>query len=123
MSYTIQRISEPSAILVTFYKNFDVDVDLKPYQDDFENTMNQQSDVIPVIVDMLDWSLSFDDMMAGLQQLFGKKHPFVHPNIREVIWVTSSSLLKMSAKSFVQFGIFKQLTVVNTMVEAKSIAR
>ena len=107
MAYSVKQLSSEPIIIATIGADFDLANDWGSYNKDLNDLLNAMHEPAFCIADMRHAELSFDDLVAGINlSARGSKPLLKHANIREIVVVTTSSLLKLAAKglSSVTFG-------------------
>jgi len=120
MSYTIERLKNPQAYLVTLNEDFSFEGEYHEYHDTLVKALNREAMPVNVIVDMLKVTTLFEDLLTATKDNMSGEHsnPFVLPNVKSVIAVTNSGLIKLSIDGFIEFGIVKNLKAVDSVDEA-----
>lgn len=98
MSYTIDKLPDRPVVLQTFQSGLSPE-ELVASVAELTTILDAQSEPVYCILDMTQVSLGLDDVIAGANMAArGSKPPFRHPNVREVVFVSSSGLVKLGAR-------------------------
>jgi hypothetical protein len=124
MSFNIQQM-EPSIILVNFNADFSVGSDMENLTTDLHALLEGASAKVTVINNLDAARFTVDDVIQSAS--LAKKREsslFHHPKVQQILCVTSSKLIQLSAKGLNHevFGGLK-LPVFGTLDEALDYAR
>ena len=120
MSFNIEIFPDAPIMLCTFHHDFDTGKELPALTDECYAVLDAASEPLHFITDSLAYSFSVDDVIDAVgAATYGHKAPFIHENVREVIWVTESKLLELAARGMntSAFGNI-EVKVFSTMEEA-----
>lgn len=122
--YTLERLTDAPAILLTFHKEFNFQNDARQIVDDMFSALDRASEPIYDITDARLLELNFTDLVMGLQLvtrgIFNNDRPVLkHPNLKEIVVVATSKLTALAgnALSQVQYGGYR-VKVFNNIEEA-----
>jgi hypothetical protein len=123
MSYNINRLAEHPAFLVSINKDFNIGKEMPPFFSEIKTMLDQELNPLSVILDMTQFTMSFDDFLKGTQISMSSRNenPAVHSMTKEFIIIAESSLWKMSLDGFRKLGAMRDARIVKTLDEALSI--
>lgn len=123
MSYTIERLNDPAAYLVTLHEGFDPATEMRSYYTELIAQLDQETEPIDTIVDILAVSFGLNELFSATRQLQGMDiNPTAHPMSDTFILVSNNNLMKLSVDGFRKFGIVNKVHIVKSVNEALSIA-
>jgi hypothetical protein len=125
MSYTLEKLPGEPILLNVLSETYDIGRDASASTEQLLDLLDTMDTPTFLIVDVRKLRLSFGDMVGGLGFLTrGEAATFRHPNIREVVAVTTSDLLGMGAKALeqMQYGGLRS-SVFETLDEALAYVR
>lgn len=121
MSYTIERLTNPSVYLVTLLADFSLSSDTETYHKELDDLLSNEAQPISLILDVREYQITFDNLMGGLRALTQNNlNPYQNSNTCKVIVVTSNRMMKLSVDGILKFGFMKELEVVSSIDEALS---
>jgi hypothetical protein len=122
--YTLERLPDVPAILLTFEKDFEFKRDARSIVDGLFTLLDGASEPIYDITDARQLDLNFTDLVMGLQLvtrgIFNNDRPVLkHPNLKEVVFIATSKLTELAGNALqqVQYGGYR-VKVFNNMDDA-----
>jgi hypothetical protein len=125
VSYSIEVRPDDLVIIAVMHEDFSTQNELPAYAEELKNKLDQLPQPSILITDLDVVSASFGDIVTGLGMLTqGKLAVLGHPNILEIVVVTTKDLYTLSAKALgqAQYGA-RRVTVAKTLEEALEYAR
>jgi hypothetical protein len=125
MSYSIETRPEELIVIATFNADFNVQKETASYADELKNKLEQMPGPSSLITHVDLVSAGFGDLVSGLGLLTqGKLAVLSHPNIKEIIVVTTKDLFSLGAKALgqSQYGGLR-VSVARTLEEAIELAK
>ncbi len=101
MNYEIEAIPGKPIIMAALSESFDLVRDSARMVDELLSVLNTQPAPVFYISDARSMRVNFGDMV-GLMGFMAKDHTALHPNIREVVVITSSDMVSLGAKALDQ---------------------
>jgi hypothetical protein len=122
--YTLEKLPNMPAILLTFQKDFTFQRDARSIVDGLFELLDAAPEPLYDITDARLLDLNFTDLVMGLQLvtrgIFSNDRPILkHPNLKEVVFIATSKLTELAGNALqqVQYGGYR-VTVFKTMDEA-----
>lgn len=121
MSFDLERIPNMNAILATWNEDFKYREEASDYELQLSALLNEADAPQYVIVDMTVSSMSFNDIMFGIQRVSeGTTSLFKHPNAEQYVIVSTNKAIQMSANGLQRIGLGDlNVAVVGSIEEAK----
>ncbi len=98
MASNYKKLPNEPIVIVTLPKDYDLKADLPKTLPTYLKELSSFKEPVFWIVDASVAPLTVTDLSVGAGMVARGEHPlYKHPNIRQVIYVTTSSLLKLAA--------------------------
>jgi hypothetical protein len=124
MSYTLERLDNPAAYVVTFNEDFDFKDDIVRYHRELSAALDEEPSPVSMIVDTSKIAFDLAEFLGGTRAAMqAEVNPNHHPNSKHLILVTTSKVLKMSVDGFKKFGLVRTVYIASDLDEALNIAR
>jgi hypothetical protein len=107
MSYTFEKLPGEPILLNVLSETYDIGRDASASTEQLLDLLDTMDVPAFLIIDARGLEMNFGDMVAGLGPATrGEAAVFRHPNIREIVLVTTSNLGNMAAKALgqLQYG-------------------
>jgi hypothetical protein len=120
MKYAIQQLDDVPAIMVTWYPNFNPQTDLETVTRDTVKVLEAQPSPVFFVANLLEANIDFEGMVRAASSANRDAGGlFHHPKVREVVFVTTNSMVEMGAKGVDSeaFG-FTKIHVFYTLEDA-----
>jgi hypothetical protein len=99
MSYIIDRIGGEPIIVVTFCADFHVGTEMALMTAELHEMVNQIGQGVTIINNLVDASFSLNEVIEAANLARRQEVSlFHHPNVRQIVGVSSSKLITLSAK-------------------------
>lgn len=99
MPTVFKKLENEPIVIVTLPTEYNLAVELPKLMPKYISLLNAATEPVYWIVDARDSSLKVDEIILGASLVARGEHPlYHHPNIREVIYVTSSRIMKLAAE-------------------------
>jgi hypothetical protein len=125
MSYTVKKLPGEPILISVMGEAYDIGRDASASAQQLLDLLETLDVPVFLVADMREIRANFGDVVAGLGAATrGEAAVFRHPNIREVVVVTTSDLLGMAAKALgqLQYGGLRA-SVFETLDEALAYVR
>jgi|GEM_PF-3210931 len=125
MPYTMARLENPDAFLLTLTDNFDVDAELPELNQTLISSFDEdESHELVLIADMRQFPFSLANLMSGTKVTMDSgQNPNQHPKIKKTVVITENKVMKFSMDGFYKWGVFTDARIATTVDEALEIAR
>lgn len=107
MPSTYKKLTDEPIVIVTLPDDYNLAAELPQVMPKYMQELASFQEPVFWIVDAQVAPFSIDDIITGAELVAKGQHPlYKHPNIRQVIYVTTSQMLKLAAAgmSSEQFG-------------------
>lgn len=119
MSYTIERLTNYPAILVTFNEDFQIPEEFLDYATETHAMLDREPEPVYIITDITNFNVSVNNLLQGTKlALNPEANVAKNPKTYGSIIVTDAGLLKRSVDGFRKLGIVDDLKVVTSLEEA-----
>ena len=99
MSYSVEKLPDEPIVVTTLHADYSNDQDGEASMIETVALLDAQSEAVYYIFDVSRYSPSFDDVIAAVNWGGPGKSPTLrHPNVREPLIVTHSSMVKLAAQ-------------------------
>jgi hypothetical protein len=125
MSYTVEKLPGEPILISVMGEAYDIGRDVSASAQQLLDLLETMDVPVFLVADMREIRANFGDVVAGLGAATrGEAAVFRHPNIREVVVVTTSDLLGMGAKALgqLQYGGLRA-SVFESLDEALAYVR
>jgi hypothetical protein len=125
MSYTFEKLPDEPILLSVLGEAYDVGRDASVASQQLFDLLETMDVPVFLVVDARDLKANFGDVVAGLGAATrGEGVGLKHPNVQEVVLVTTSGLVSMGAKALgqLQYGGLRS-SVFETLDEALAYVR
>jgi len=97
MPTKFQKLPNEPVVVVTLPKVYNLAAELPVLMPQYMELLNSSKTTLFWIVDARESSLSVDEIVTGASLVARGEHPlYRHPNIRQVIYVTTSEIMKLA---------------------------
>jgi hypothetical protein len=127
--YTLQRLDDLPALLLTFHREFEFQRDARRIVDELTALLEASPGPVFDITDAREMDLNFTDLVMGLQLVtrgvFSNDRPLLkHPNLREIVVVAAHRLTEAAGQALqqVHYG-GHQVRIFRTLDEALAYVR
>jgi hypothetical protein len=111
MSSEFQQLPNEPIVIVTLHKGYDLRAELPVTLPGYLKFLDAAPNPVFWIVDARDSNMTLEDVQQGASLVARGTHPlYLHPKIRQVIYITSSQLLRMAAVGM-QSDIFGKVNI------------
>src|SRR5690242_2287456 len=105
--YTLQRLDDLPALLLTFHQEFEFQRDARRIVEELTALLEESPGPVVDITDARDMALNFTGLVMGLQLVtrgvFSHDRPLLkHPNLREIVVVATHKLTETAAQALQQ---------------------
>ena len=122
MFFTIETLETHPAILVTFTPQMDFATQMNTYYKELLRELDEESRLVSIVIDLREIPQSLNNIMSATKAAMSEpENPHNYPNVKQVILITDSPLLKASTAGLSKFGIASNIKVFNTIEKALSI--
>jgi len=125
MSYTIQLLNEEGILLGRWNEDFSFQDEIRVYNDEMYSLLESLTAPVYFVHEFANPGLSMQDIMKGASiATREEKSTFQHPMIKQIIFVTTSKVMKVAAKGLntMSFGNI-EVAVFDTVDEALAFVR
>jgi hypothetical protein len=99
MPTEFKKLDNEPIVVVTLPKDYDLAAELPVQLPKYISMLDAAPEPVYWIVDARNSSLGVEEIITGASLVASGKHPlYHHPNIRQVIYVTSSRIMKLAAE-------------------------
>jgi hypothetical protein len=99
MSYTTEKLPDAPVVLATFHADFDMAQEAEALNSDSLSPIEAQSEPVYYIADLSEYPPSLNDVMSAVNWGGPANTPTLrHPNVREAIFVSRSSMIKLAVQ-------------------------
>lgn len=125
MTYSVKLLSGENILLGQWHEDFSFQDEMYAYNNEALDILDSLTAPVYVIHEFANPALSMQDIMTGASiATRGEKPSFQHPMIKEIIFVTTSQVIKVAAKGLnsMPFGNV-DVTILDTVDEARAFVR
>jgi hypothetical protein len=98
MPTAFKKLENEPIVIITLPTDYNLAAELPKLMPQYINLLNAATEPVYWVVDARNSSLTVEEIILGASLLARGEHPlYHHPNIREVIYVTSSQIMKLAA--------------------------
>jgi hypothetical protein len=98
MPTVFKKLEDEPIVIVTLPIDYNLAAELPKLMPQYINLLNAATEPVYWVVDARNSSLTVEEIILGASLLARGEHPlYHHPNVREVIYVTSSQIMKLAA--------------------------
>lgn len=99
MPTAFKKLENEPIVIVTLPTDYNLAAELPKVMPQYISFLNSATEPVYWIVDARNSSLTVEEIVLGASLVARGEHPlYHHPNIREVIYVTSSQIMKLAAE-------------------------
>lgn len=99
MPTVFKKLENEPIVIVTLPTDYNLAAELPKLMPQYINLLNAATEPVYWIVDARNSALTVEEIILGSSLVARGEHPlYHHPNIREVIYVTSSQIMKLAAE-------------------------
>lgn len=118
MNYKVETLPDSPVLVATMGKEFQVKRDLNALIDEVTGALDAAPQPMYVIDDTREMALSFGDMVTALGAISKGTALVSHPNIRKIIFVTTSDMVRLGGTALRQTQYGARMTDVVATLEA-----
>lgn len=118
MSYTVEKISNPNAILVVWNEDYSISKEWTLSVEEIVSLLDEVDEPLRIINDATAFQISVNDLLEGTGSLLKSGNLLNHPMLKGFITVTSSAMLKRSVDGLRKLGLSQDHQVVDSVEEA-----
>jgi len=119
MLYTIERLKNPSAYLLTFTAAPYDESQFQQYRVELDAALSSETEPVTVIMDVLQVVTSVDSLSTlTTKSMKSELQPLQNPKCKGLILVTDSRLVSYSVDGLKKFGIADQIQAFGSVEEA-----
>lgn len=125
MGYIIDRMDDERIVIVTFCADFQPGAEMALMTGELTQVINEMGAGVTIVNNLIDANFSLNDVIEAANVARRQEVSlFHHPNVRQIVGVSSSKLITLSAKglSHATFGNLN-LPMFGTIDEALNYAR
>jgi hypothetical protein len=98
MSFTVEKLSDMPVIVASLHSDYDLLKDVNYSNAAIAEILNATSDSLSLIINF-ELKLSIDEIMRGASSVTREEGAiFLHPNVKQIYFITDDPALKLSAK-------------------------
>ncbi len=120
MSYSIERLEDRAAYVITFNSDFEFDPEYMEHHKELIDYLDKETVPVTLIYNMLQITISLHDLMFSARE--NRTNPGAspprHENTDNVVIVTTNSLMLASLNGFKQLGIAKSVSAYDNIEDA-----
>ena len=99
MSYEVKLLTDDPVIMTVWYADFKLKTELVPMSEEMREVLDSSPEPLYLIADMSAARLGLEDLIAGANfAVQGEEPIFKHPNITQVILISQSKAIELTAK-------------------------
>jgi len=122
MSYTVQRLKDYPAILISYHDDFDISSDYALSTKDAMKLLDAESNPVTIIIDLTEFSMSLNDLLEGTRLAFKPDmNTAKHSKTLNTIVISKMGIMKKSVDGFRKMGLSDDLRVADSLEDALAL--